>query len=174
MVVLSVALVIFLADRVSSGVFKPLFHRFRPSHEPTLEGLVHLVNGYAGGRYGFISSHAANTFGVATFLGLLMRSSRMTTVLFCWACLSSYSRIYLGVHYPFDILAGATWGCIAGTSVYALHRYLSRKYASSNATWSYKTTTSGYHLSDINWFIALFCMTIAMVALSSALAIPLA
>src|SRR6186713_3338673 len=71
---LGIALTIFLADRITSGLMKPYFARFRPSHEPTLEGLLHLVDGYTGGLYGFASSHAANTFGTATFFWLLFHN----------------------------------------------------------------------------------------------------
>ena len=119
------ALVILIADRFSSGLCKPLFHRFRPSHEPALEGLVDLVEGRRGGLYGFISSHAANTFGACTFISLYLRRRPVTLVLILWACMSSYSRIYLGLHYPGDILAGALFGVLTGCVVYAFMRYVS-------------------------------------------------
>lgn len=161
MIVLGVALVILLADRVSSGVFKPLFHRFRPSHEPVLEGMVQLVRGYKGGMYGFISSHAANTFGVATFISLLVRSRRMTATVVTWACLSSYSRIYLGVHYPGDILAGALWGLLVGYVCYRLYTYSSHRWLSP------ESISTGYRPKDINIFAALFCATIACVIVAA-------
>ena len=116
--VVCLALVILVTDRFSSGFCKPFFHRFRPSHEPALEGLVDLVGDRRGGLYGFISSHAANTFGAFAFISLYFRRRAMTLTLFLWACLSSYSRIYLGLHYPGDILVGALWGLLTGTFVY--------------------------------------------------------
>jgi undecaprenyl-diphosphatase len=92
---------------------KPYFTRLRPSHEPSLEGLVHLVEGYKGGTYGFASSHAANTFGTAMFLYLLFRIKKSWIVwLFPWAAFVSYTRIYLGVHYPGDIVGGAGVGLL--------------------------------------------------------------
>ena len=115
-VLLAVALVILCSDQLSAHVCKPLFHRLRPCFNPELEGLVHLPNGLPGGKYGFVSSHAANTFAVATFLTATLRKSRrwIGWVLFSWAFISSYSRIYVGVHYPGDILAGAVLGVLIG------------------------------------------------------------
>jgi undecaprenyl-diphosphatase len=94
---------------------KPVFARFRPSQEPTLEGLVHLVNGYKGGLYGFASSHAANTFGIAFFVWLTLRAHyRWIILIFAWAAFMTYTRIYLGVHYPGDIIVGAVVGFGSG------------------------------------------------------------
>ncbi len=109
------ALTIFLADEVTSSLMKPFFARFRPSHEPSLEGLVHLVRGYRGGLYGFASGHAANTFGTALFVWLVLNPYyRWISWIFLWAILMTYTRIYLGVHYPGDIIAGAIVGLTSG------------------------------------------------------------
>lgn len=115
-ILLGVALMILCSDQLSAHVCKPLFHRLRPCFNPELEGLVHLPRGRAGGRYGFVSSHAANTFAVATFLTAVLRKSYrwMGWVLYFWALVSSYSRVYIGVHYPGDILAGAALGILIG------------------------------------------------------------
>lgn len=121
LIVAGTALVVLLSDRISSGICKPLFHRFRPSHEPALAGLVDIVGDYRGGLYGFFSSHAANTFGVASFVTLCTRRSGTGIVcllLFLWAVLSSYSRIYLGLHYPGDIAAGILCGTLMAFVVY--------------------------------------------------------
>jgi undecaprenyl-diphosphatase len=115
------SLAITLADRFTSGFMKPFFARLRPSHEPSLEGLVHLVNHYKGGLYGFASGHAATTFAVATFVWFSLRNTyRYINWIFAWAVMMTYTRIYLGVHYPSDILVGATIGFLLGVVVWKL------------------------------------------------------
>lgn len=121
------ALCVALADQLSSGLIKPLVERFRPTHEPTLQGLVETVRGYEGGSYGFVSSHAANTFGVAAFLTLVTRRKVLAVTLFGWAVLTCYSRIYLGVHYPGDIICGALIGAASGWLAYIMLRKVRNK-----------------------------------------------
>ena len=121
-VLLAVAVVILCTDQLSAHVCKPLFHRLRPCFNPELEGLVHLPKGLPGGQYGFVSSHAANTFGVAAFLTAALRKGYRSVGwwLYAWALVSSYSRIYIGVHYPGDILAGAVLGVLVGLIIWRL------------------------------------------------------
>lgn len=121
-VLLTVALVLLCSDQLSAHVCKPLFHRLRPCFNPELEGLVHLPKGLPGGRYGFVSSHAANTFAVAAFLTPVLRKSHKHVGwwLFAWAFISSYTRIYIGVHYPGDIVGGAALGIIIGWIIWRL------------------------------------------------------
>jgi undecaprenyl-diphosphatase len=112
---LAVAMVIALADQTTSALMKPYFQRLRPSHEVNLASKIHLVKDskgdfYRGGKYGFASSHAANTFAVALFFFLLFGKQARFRGLFIWAFLISYTRIYLGVHYPLDIICGALVG----------------------------------------------------------------
>ncbi len=113
---IGIGLTILIADQVTATLMKPFFARLRPSQEPSLQGIVHLVrdhNGeiYTGGLYGFASSHAANTFGTATFFTLLFRSRHpWIKWLFLWAAVMTYTRIYLGAHYPGDILVGGIVG----------------------------------------------------------------
>ncbi|MBQ1585218.1 MAG: phosphatase PAP2 family protein, partial [Muribaculaceae bacterium] len=104
LVLAMLVLSILVADQVSSGLIKHLVERLRPTHDPSLESMVHVINGYRGGLYGFVSSHAANSFAVATLLALVMRHRVVTLSMFAWALLQCYSRVYLGVHYPGDIL----------------------------------------------------------------------
>jgi undecaprenyl-diphosphatase len=119
-VLLFIILAATLADQVSV-LFKNLFERLRPCHEPSLQGLVHLVNGECGGKYSFVSSHATNSFDVA-FLSLLFIKRRWFTIsIIIWALIIGYSRIYLGVHYPGDVICGSLLGAFIGWSIYKLY-----------------------------------------------------
>ncbi len=117
--VLSVALVVTLCDQIASSLFKPLFMRLRPSHDPSIS--VILVDNYRCGLYGFISSHAANSVGVAVFLALLFRNRAFSWAIAMWAAFTSYSRIYLAVHFPGDVLVGAMVGAFIGCFIYWLY-----------------------------------------------------
>jgi undecaprenyl-diphosphatase len=119
-VLAGIAFTILFTDQFTSSFMKPFFGRLRPSHEPALHELLHMVRNlkgeiYTGGLYGFASGHAANTFGTATFFVLLFRSTRpWIYLLFLWAFLMTYTRIYMGVHYPGDILVGTMIGLLGG------------------------------------------------------------
>ncbi len=106
--------VLVLIDDRGSSFLKNIIGRPRPCHEPALAGMVHTVKGYCGGMFGFISGHAANSFGIATYTSLLLRKGWYSWSIFIWAAAVSYSRIYLGVHYPGDIIGGAVLGLLAG------------------------------------------------------------
>jgi undecaprenyl-diphosphatase len=122
-----ILITILLADRITSGLMKPFFERLRPSRDPSLQGMVHIVNGYVGGMFGFASSHAANTFGLATFLWLLFRhSKKWISILFLWAVTVAYTRIYLGVHYPGDIIIGMLIGFLAALCGYGIFQWLKK------------------------------------------------
>ena len=128
-VFLAVAIVVLCSDQLSSHVCKPLFHRLRPCYNTDLQDLIHLPKGLAGGKYGFVSSHAANTFAVASFLTATLRKNHkwMGIVLYLWAFISSYSRIYMGYHYPGDILCGAILGILIGLTLWKVFQYLVMK-----------------------------------------------
>ena len=115
-VFVAVGVVVLCSDQLSAHVCKPLFQRLRPCYNPDLQDLIYLPKGMAGGRFGFVSSHAANTFAVAAFLTPVLCNYRpwLGIVLYLWAFISSYSRIYLGFHYPGDILCGAILGILIG------------------------------------------------------------
>ena len=134
-IILGVIILISLSDLIVSGMMKPYFERLRPSRDPDLEGLVHVVNEYRGGSFGFASGHAATSFCLATFIWLALRKQRpWIWILFIWSVVFSYSRIYLGVHYPADILVGALIGyslALIGYRVY-LWSWVLRKAGKGN------------------------------------------
>lgn len=136
-----VILLVTLTDQISVVFFKDVFERLRPCHEPALEGMVRILNGHCGGSYGFISSHASNTFGVATFVGFLLKYKFkwMLPVMLTWAGLVSYSRIYLGVHYPGDIIVGGIVGFLIGLLLVAILRLILKKYPKLQGINSQKT-----------------------------------
>ncbi len=128
MCLVAIALVIVIADQMSSSLIRHSVGRLRPANlENPISNMVHIVDGYRGGRYGFPSSHAANSFGLAFFLLFLLRRSPIPTFIILWAIVNCYSRIYLGVHYPGDILCGTLVGLVAATVVWFIYKKLTRR-----------------------------------------------
>ncbi len=127
-ILLAVIVGVALADSLSVALFKNVFLRLRPSHNPALEGLVHIVNGYKGGTYGFVSSHASNTFVLAVLLAhfLKPRFRYFPVFIYTWAFWVCYSRIYLGVHYPGDVICGALFGSLVAFIVLKVYHYWGR------------------------------------------------
>lgn len=149
--ILALALCILLADQIASGLFKPMVARFRPANDPLLMLTVDVVNDYRGGRYGFFSSHASNTFAVATFVALLVRHRGLTFTMVAWALLNCWSRVYLGVHYVGDILCGTLCGLLVGGLVYLLsYRLLPRaRRRPAEVSGEGALTVTGFALTDV-------------------------
>ena len=124
-VIVALVAMILLADQFSN-LFKHGFMRLRPSNDPAVASQAHVFFN-AGGLYGFVSAHAANAFSFATFSTLLFRSKGYAIFIFLWACLIAYTRIYLGVHYPGDILGGAILGILIGFGVYKMLIFVESK-----------------------------------------------
>ncbi|MCE6987873.1 phosphatase PAP2 family protein [Dyadobacter sp. CY323] len=128
-ILVTVIIAVVIADKITSGIMKPYFIRFRPCHEPDLKGMVHQVTG-CGGLYGFASSHASTSFAVAmTWFALLRGQVRYIGILFFWAALYSYSRVYVGVHYPADIFVGALVGLLTGVICTQAYYFFLRRYS---------------------------------------------
>ena len=116
--IVMIALAVGAADFIASGILKDLVARPRPTRVPELEGVLHLVNGYRSGQYGFVSSHAANTMACGLLFSLIWRNKIATVGLMLWVAVNCYSRMYLGVHYPLDILGGLIVGALMAVVAY--------------------------------------------------------
>lgn len=121
--ILFVIIAVSIADWTSVHLFKNVFQRLRPCHNPALINIIRTVN-KCGGQYGFISSHASNFFALATFSSLIVKKKYFSILAFAIALLVIYSRVYLGVHYPSDVLGGAIWGFLIGFLIYKLYLLL--------------------------------------------------
>ncbi|MBL4668690.1 MAG: phosphatase PAP2 family protein [Flavobacteriales bacterium] len=128
-VLLFFGIVLSIGDLTSVKLFKEVFERLRPCHNPNITDLVHTLQGHCGGQFGFVSSHATNSFALAVFSGLLLRNkfNYVFPVMLFWAALVSYSRIYVGVHYPVDLFGGAALGSIVAIFVFWLLKISNKK-----------------------------------------------
>lgn len=146
-------LLIFVADRLCSGLVKPTVARWRPTQDPQLMYYLDVVRGYRGGRFGFFSGHACNTFCMAMFLSLLFRYWKVTPVLFFWAASTTFTRLYLGVHYLGDIVVGMLVGCTLGALFYMLLNAFQKRMGVKRLI-SDQFTATGYMKSDLENLLA--------------------
>jgi undecaprenyl-diphosphatase len=153
-------LCVLLAGSVDDMIVKPTVARWRPTHYPEIGLLVDIVDGYRGGSYGFFSAHASNTFSIAVFFCWLIRSRLLSTALIIWSLTNCWTRMYLGVHFPGDILVGLTWGFIVGTFVYYLYYRVTRRMNSSRRFISTKYTSTGYERSDCDIPVTVLVFTL--------------
>jgi undecaprenyl-diphosphatase len=128
--VLFTVLMVAVCDQLSVHLFKNVFMRLRPCHDPSLADLVHIVNDHCGGQFGFISSHASNAFGLAFFMGKILKKFSIFWMpsLLLWAAVVSYSRIYLGVHFPLDVACGALFGMLIAELIYIFMMVVNNRY----------------------------------------------
>lgn len=127
-IILFAILAVALSDQLASHLVKNIFMRYRPSHNLILSSQLHFVDDYKGGLYGFASSHASNTFALTIYIMLLMpKKDKLIAGLFCWAAIVCYSRVYLGVHYPSDIIGGALIGALSAWIAFKLYNLAQKR-----------------------------------------------
>lgn len=152
---------VLLAGTINDSLVKPNIGRWRPTHDSEIGTLVDVVDGYRGGRFGFFSSHAANTLSVAIFFCLLVRSRSLSVILILWALVNSWTRIYLGVHFPLDVACGLLWGTIVGFGVYFFYKSVFLRLLPVKSSFiSSKYTSSGYVKADIDVVESILALTL--------------
>lgn len=129
---IAIAILFICCDQFSSSLIKPAFTRLRPTHYPEMMDHVRTLYGYTGGQYGFLSGHATNSFGFAMFTSLVFRKKIYSISIFIWAVIMAYSRIYLGVHFVSDVIAGAISGITIGYIVFKLYILATNKIFNKN------------------------------------------
>lgn len=165
LVLFSAFLCIFFADGIVDGIIKPLVARWRPSNDPIIKYTIHVVNGMRLKDYGFCSAHAANTMSLAVFFSLLIRSKLMTITLVAWSLVNCWSRLYLGVHYPSDILCGLAIGVVVGLLVYLFYYKMYYKISPKIKYISNQYTSTGYAHDDLDFVLGVLMLTLVYVIL---------
>lgn len=151
---------VVFADVIIDDIVKPLCMRYRPTRDPYLMYSIDVVNNYRAGSYGFFSAHAANTMSVAVFFTLVVRNRIFGVVMILWSLLIGYTRIYLGVHYPSDVLTGWVWGLLIAVSTYFIYCYLYKKVSPERHYISTHYTETGYSLVDVYSVIQVIAATL--------------
>ena len=170
MIMASAGLCVLLAGTVDDTIVKPLVGRWRPTRDPEIGLLVDIVDGYRGGDYGFFSAHAANTFSIAIFFCWLVRSRLLSIALVLWSFTNCWTRLYLGVHFPGDILVGLCWGGRVGSGFYFLYRQLSAKFTWTSSYTSLAYTKTGFNRNDADIPVCVLVFTLIYAVLRACFA----
>ena len=149
-----------LADGITDGIVKPLVARWRPNNDPLLKYTFHVMDGMRGKGFSFFSAHAANTMSVAVFLSLMTRSTKLSVTLVAWSLINCWTRLYLAMHYPSDILCGLLCGAAVGVLVYMLYLRLYRAVSPHIKYISDQYTSTGYEHADINMAVIVMLLTL--------------
>ena len=166
----SAGLCVLFAGTIDDTIVKPLVGRWRPTRDPEIGLLVDIVDGYRGGNYGFFSAHAANTFSIAIFFCWLIRSRLLSIALVLWSFTNCWTRLYLGVHFPGDILVGLCWGALVGTGVYFLYRHFSARFVWTTSYTSLAYTKKGFNRNDSDIPVCVLVFTLIYAVLRACLA----
>ena len=166
----SAGLCVLFAGTIDDTIVKPLVGRWRPTRDPEIGLLVDIVDGYRGGNYGFFSAHAANTFSIAIFFCWLIRSRLLSIALVLWSFTNCWTRLYLGVHFPGDILVGLCWGALVGTGVYFLYRHFSARFVWTTSYTSLAYTKTGFNRNDSDIPVCVLVFTLIYAVLRACLA----
>lgn len=158
---------LLLSDGMTDFIMKPLVARWRPSNDPSIKYMVDIVGNLRDTPYGFFSAHASNTFSLALFFSLLVRNKALSIALVLWSLVNCYTRIYLGLHYPGDIICGLLWGSFAGGVAYLLYHRVYEKISPKQNYISTQYTNTGYSLSDIDIVINVLIFTLCVVMIYS-------
>ena len=169
MILACAGICVFFAGSLNDMFVKSAVERWRPTHDGEIAMLVDVVNGYRGGRYGFFSSHAANTFSLAVFFSLLVRSRVLTFFLVGWSLINCWTRMYLGVHFPIDICCGLLWGAIVGATTWFLYRKLYKRLYRQDHFISSHYTLTGYEYADVDVVAIILLLTILYAILKACL-----
>lgn len=153
-------LCLILTGGVDDLLVKPWVGRLRPTYDPAVKYTLHIVNGiHGGGQFGFFSAHATNTFSIALFMCYLVRSKLLNIALFTWCAINCWTRLYLGVHYPSDILVGVIYGFIVTTLVYILYVRVYNKITPKLNYISSQYTSTGYSKQNIDVVLTVLMLT---------------
>ena len=164
---------IILSGGIDDTVIKPWVSRIRPCNDPIISDSLNLIHGQIEAGYSFFSAHAANTMSLAVFFCLLVRGRLFNTVILCWSLLNGWTRLYLGVHYPSDVLFGFLYGCLVGVVVYsAFHRFYFKMSPKLNYI-STQYTRSGYDRKDIDMAVTILMATLSVAIFYSILDVGL-